>query len=340
MTRTPQPLRVDVAVIVVTHNSREQVPDLVAAVRAGASASAMRLVFVDSGSTDDTVDEVARVAPQADVLALDGNRGYAAGINAGVAHVRASGGSIFYLLANPDMFPDPGAIDTLVAALERPGVGVACPRLRGQDGRRQDSLRAAPTIATTWAEALIGGPLAARLRLPSEAIRGEGRYAVEGAVGWATGGLVAVSEACARDVGPWTENLFLYEEEVDFCVRAAERGWVTWYVPEADAVRSVDDSELAPWRQALMRRNRVRRVSTRSRATGVAVASGLALGDALRSVLGRPEARAGLWAVLHRATPEQVMRRYAPWVEAPVVAQPGTPPSVGHLRHAGWRAPA
>jgi GT2 family glycosyltransferase len=149
-------------------------------------------------------------------------------------------------------------------------------------------------------------------------------------VAWATGGLLAVSEACSHQVGPWAEHLFLYEEEVDFCLRASERGWATWYVPEATAVRRVDASELAPWRQGLMRRNRVRRVSAHSSAAGAGVACGLVVGDALRALAGRPEARAGLWSVTHRAAPEAVVRRYLPGA-APVVAAPGSAPSRGQV---------
>lgn len=334
-----RPGAVDVAVIVVTHGSAALLPGLFASLRAGVVDRSSRVVVVDSGSADATLALAGELAPEADVLTLDGNRGYAAGINAGVAHVRSTGGAGAYLLANPDTRPDPGSVDLLVDALDQQGVGVACPRLRDQHGARQDSLRTMPSIATAWTESVLGGRLAARLGLRTEVVYDERVYTRTGPVAWATGGLLAVKEACSRDVGPWVEHLFLYEEEVDFCLRARERGWATWYVPGAGAVRQVDASELAPWRQGLMRRNRVRRERADSRSRGAAVAVALALGDALRALAGRREARAGLWSVVHHATPEDVLRRYLPGAD-PVVSEPGSPPSRGRVVQWAQREPA
>jgi hypothetical protein len=142
-----------------------------------------------------------------------------------------------------------------------------------------------------------------------------------------------MSEECSRDVGPWPEHLFMYEEEVDFSLRATSHGWLTWYEPQAGAVRMVEDTELAPWRQGLMRRNRVRRTAQVSRVRALGVATGLVVGDLLRAVAGRPEARAGLWSVLHRATPEEVMARYAPG-STPSVASVGVQSSATVVRSA------
>jgi GT2 family glycosyltransferase len=328
-----------VAVIVVTHGSAALLPELFTSLRAGVVDRSSRVVVVDSGSTDATLALAGELAPEADVLTLDGNRGYAAGINAGVAHVRSTGGAGAYLLANPDTRPDPGSIDALVDALEQHGVGVACPLLRDQHGARQDSLRRMPSVATAWSESVLGGRLAARLGLPTEVVYDRRAYTRPGPVAWATGGLLAVKEDCSRDVGSWAEHLFLYEEEVDFCLRARARGWATWFVPGAGAVRHVDASELAPWRQGLMRRNRVRREGEGSRARGAAIAGALALGDAVRALAGRREARAGLWSVTHRATPEDVLRRYLPGAD-PVVSDLGSPPSRGRVVRWAQREPA
>lgn len=326
---------VDVAVVVVTHDSAALLPELVASMRTAATRLSTRLVVVDSGSRDETVATACATAPDADVVSLSDNRGYAAGINAGIEHVRSTGGAAAYLLINPDTRPDPGAVDTLAATLRRPGVGIACPALRDQAGRRQPSLRRVPTVASTWCEAILGGPVADRLGLPAEVVTDEEAYAVAGPTGWATGGFLLVGDACSRDVGPWAEDLFLYEEEVDFCLRAADAGWSTWFTPAATAVRCVAQTDEAPWRLALIHRNRVRRMTAAHRWWGLTVAAGLVVGDTLRSFMGRADARAGLWAVLHRASAAQVMARYVPGASPPVV----TPRVASEARvvQARWR---
>jgi N-acetylglucosaminyl-diphospho-decaprenol L-rhamnosyltransferase len=304
------PAPADVAIVVVTHDSGRLVAEFLTGLPP--VNLVCRVVVVDSGSRDDTVARACEAAPHADVLTLGSNLGYGAGINAGIAHVRATGGAAAYIVANPDTVPDRNAVERLVAALRQPGAGLAAPLLRGQDGTRQDSLRNSPTVMTTWSEALFGGPLAARLGLPVEVVTDPDAYAAGRGAAWATGGFLAVSEECSRALAPWPEHYFLYEEEVDFCLAAARAGWALRFVPDAEVVRRVDDTDTAPWRQALMRRNRVRRVAEASRVAAAATAAGLVVGDALRALAGRPEARAGVWAVLHRATPVEVMQRYEP----------------------------
>lgn len=305
-----------IAVVCVLYRSGAQIPALMRSL--DASASTMRRILVDEGSPDDTLEVAAREAPEGDVLTLGANRGFSAGINAAVRHLRANGGVDVVVVLNPDVRPDPGSIDVLARALERSGTGVACPRLRNPDGTLQLSLRRAPRASSTWAEALLGGPRAARWRLPTETIRDEREYAVSRDVDWATGGFVALSWDCLTAVGPWREEFFMYGEEVDFAARARRAGFTVRYVPEAGGVRDPGPDEHAPWRDALMAVNRIALARDESRATAALSWAGLVVGAALRASAGRRSARATLWALLSGVGPGGVMRRLRPDAEAEV----------------------
>ncbi len=50
-------------------------------------------------------------------------------------------------------------------------------------------------------------------------------------VDWALGAVLAVARECHEDVGGWDDSFFLYSEETDFCLRRADRGWSTQFVP-------------------------------------------------------------------------------------------------------------
>lgn len=294
-----------IALICVTHDSADHVPGFAAAV--DRCTGAVRVVYVDSGSSDDTLRVAAEVSPDADICRLPANRGFAAGFNAGVEHVRASGGADVYVIANVDVRPDENCLSVLAAGLSVPGVGITCPTLRDEDGRRQDSLRNEPSAGATWALAVLGGARAERLGLPVEVIGRPSAYESQHDVGWATGGLLAISEACLRTTGAWSEHMFMYEEEVDFCLRAAAAGFSTRFIPEAGAVRETGHDRPSPWRVALIRGNRVARLTGVTRAS---VRCALLLTDMRR--MHRKDARAGLWALLTGATPQGVMARYLP----------------------------
>lgn len=299
------------ALICVTHRSSalliEFAPRALVAVRACGGL----IVVVDSGSCDDTPQRAHELMPTAEVLELDGNRGFSAGINAGIDHVRALGGADAYVVANPDVLLEPL---TLVRLLQAPRArpAIAVPQLSDR-GTVLPSLRRVPSIGTTWADALLGGPMAAKLGLPTELIRDPSRYSVDGPVGWATGGLILIDASCADAVGPWDESYFMYDEEVDYSLRAADLGYPVWYVHEAHATHLGGADRAAPWADALTKRNRVRTLARRRGSFFAAIAAaGLIIGSAMRAAAGRPAARAGLWALVTSASPAEIRARYGP----------------------------
>ena len=132
-----------VTVAVVTWNSADVLPGLVASLPVGAGDVPYRLVVVDNDSSDDTVAVAQRLCPDATVVQTGRNAGYAAGVNAAVA---ATPDAPAVLVLNPDVRLEPGCLPTLVAALDRPGTGIAVPRLVDGDGELIHSMRRHPTL--------------------------------------------------------------------------------------------------------------------------------------------------------------------------------------------------
>lgn len=316
----------DVAIICVTHNSQDVIEDFANSIPPAAANRIYRVCIVDSGSSDGTPESCTRLLPRANLWELDGNRGFAAGINLALRRLGGSGDPPrAVVVANPDVRFRAGSIAALLERLDaNEQVGVAVPRLVDEHGLIQLSLRNRPSVAAAWSEAIVGGPLAHRLGLPTEVIRESAMYENEVDVGWALGGLMAISWTCITEVGYWDESYFLYEEEVDFCERVHNCEFKVRYCPQATATRVVGDGGTAPWIQALMRVNRLSHMRRR-RAVRAALAMGAALlvGDLLRSLLGRTESRAGAWALLSGAGVRDVLRRYRPTAEVILSDQRG-----------------
>lgn len=301
------------ALICVLHDSADLLPELASSVQRQLDEDAWTVVLVDSGSRDGSAEAARRLLPASAVVELGANHGYAAGINAGIRHVVQGGGADAYVVMNPDVKPRDDCLDRLVGSLGSAGAGLAAPRLLDEHGRLLPSLRRVPTFPRALADGLLGGPLAHRLRLPTEVIRSAESYQHAHALsGWATGGLLAFSSHVLAHVGYWDESYFLYEEEVDFCLRALDRGIPLRYEPGAEAVRHIGEQPVTPWAEALMRTNRVRHVQRRS---GLARAAGhyvvLLLATGLRALRGRANARAAAASLLTMRSPESIMKRYA-----------------------------
>lgn len=304
--------------ICVLHDSRSLLPALAACLGRELESDEWQVVLVDSGSSDGGLTAAAELLPSSCAVALDGNRGFAAGINAGVRHGQERAAALGrpvagFVVMNPDVTPRAGCLDAMVDALDPGrGVGITAPRLVDETGALLPSLRPAPTVRGALADGLLGGVLAARLRLPTEVLRAPRSYAQRhDSAAWATGGLLAFSPQTFDEAGPWNEDYFLYEEEVEFCLRARDRGLRLLYLPEAEAVRCIGAAPVTPWAEALMRTNRIRHVHRRS---GWAVSAAywavtlLALG--LRSLRGRSNARAARRSVARMQSPQEIMREH------------------------------
>jgi GT2 family glycosyltransferase len=95
--------------------------------------TSFELVLVDNASPDDTLDLFEAWRPRATIVALDHNRDFSGGCNAGAA---ASAGEVLIFLNNDTLVP-PGALEPLVEQVREEGVSAAGPRLLYPDGSIQ-----------------------------------------------------------------------------------------------------------------------------------------------------------------------------------------------------------
>jgi GT2 family glycosyltransferase len=269
-----------ISVVVVTYNSARHVTGFVDALRRSAAGGPVRLVVVDNASTDRTVALVRAAAPDALVVELPRNAGYAAGINAGVAAVAGEGP---VLVCNPDVRLRPGCAERLAAALTG-RTGITAPKLVDEQGRLNYSLRRDATVRRALGEAVLGGTRARNFRDWGQIVGDEREYASSHAVDYAAGAVLMLSGECIADVGPWDESLLLYNQESDYCLRAREAGFEVQYVPDAVALHEGGDMHSSPALWSLQMRNKVRLFGRRHGALHTAAYRGaLTLYELVRS---------------------------------------------------------
>ena len=179
---TDQPGYVDCAVIIVTYNSARDIAALLDSVLAAAAGLTLRVIVVDNGSADDTVEQ-AREHPGVICVETGANLGYAGGINVGRRYAGPCGA---LGILNPDLVLEPSALHEMFAALDDPAVGMAVPMILGFDGCREASLRREPTLASEIGDALFGSHFKRRPAWTSDVVRDEREYGYRHAVDWAS----------------------------------------------------------------------------------------------------------------------------------------------------------
>ncbi|MGP3936040.1 glycosyltransferase family 2 protein [Nonomuraea sp. KM88] len=283
------------AAVIVSYNSAEVLKDCLSSLPRDLAG----VVVADNASRDESV----RVAEAAGcrIVQLGRNAGYAAAINAAVATLDL-GAIDAVLVLNPDCRLAPGSLPVLARALDRPGCGIAVPKLVNSDGSLQPSLRRAPTVTRALAQAVLGGTLAGRSSRLGELVTAPAAYERPCPAAWATGAAMLVATPLVRAAGPWEESFLLYSEETEYALRAADLGWSLWYEPEAVFEHIGGESDTSPMLAALIAVNRVRLFRNRNGPVrGAAYFAAVLLGEAVRALRGQRTARAALVALVRPA---------------------------------------
>lgn len=280
-----------VAICVVTYNSAPLIADLVSSCERGAAGVTWSLVFADNASSDDTMSEIERAAPDATVVNNGGNLGYAAGVNAAV---HAAGPRDAYLVVNADVRLDPGCVLALFETLT-PAIGIVVPRLTDATGALILSLRRTPTVLRAWGDALFGAERAGRFSRLGEIVTDPEAYGNEHVTDWAEGSTQLISAECWQACGEWDESYFLYSEETEYDLRIRDFGKVTWYQPRATAQHLEGGSAENPRQWSLLIANRVKLFTARhGNIPTVAFWCATVVREASRALLGKRTSRAAL----------------------------------------------
>jgi N-acetylglucosaminyl-diphospho-decaprenol L-rhamnosyltransferase len=297
-TRHPTP---DLTLVTVTHNSEHVLPALLRS--ASQHLPRARVLVVDSGSSDGSA-ELARAAG-ATVIELGENVGFGRASNAGVAAVEEP----VTVLVNPDVELLDGSLATLAASVRDDQL--LAPLVLSPDGSRQDTAQAEPGGAAALAIALV----------PPAAMPGRIRHAAcpwtydhPRHVGWVVGCCIVGRTHTLRGLGPFDERTFMYGEDLDLGLRAADAGIETWFRPDARVLHHAAHSSQAAFGgepfDLLARRRRAvieeRRGRGRARVDHLLQALTFADRIALKMLARKPTARerAQLRALGRAADPE------------------------------------
>jgi GT2 family glycosyltransferase len=196
------------------------------------------VIVVDNGDGGPEIAEAQHLS-FVRVLSAAKNLGFAGGCNLGARH--ATGTALVFL--NPDTVVAPGAIEALVARLDDPAVGITTARLRLLD--RPELLNSAGNVLHVTGLAWAG-----RYGEPAEQVTREEEVA------FPTGAAMAVSSRVFWELGGFTEELFMYQEDLELAWRARLRGLRIVLVPNADVYHEYDYGR-NPTKHYLLERNRL-----------------------------------------------------------------------------------
>ena len=215
----------DLTVVLVTWNALEVTAAALDSIREQARGIIYEVFVIDNGSTkDSTVTELPARFPWVTFIANGANLGFTKANNQGIRPSRGR----YVLLLNNDTVQTENALGDAVRYMDaHPDVGALGIMHRNNDAGRtfQPSFFAFPT-AFGAARGLVG---LRRGHPPAPAV-------VDQDVDWVCGSFLMMRRECLDQVGALDERFFIYEEDVDWCLRARRAGWKVRFWPGVSMV--------------------------------------------------------------------------------------------------------
>jgi GT2 family glycosyltransferase len=224
-----------ISVVIVAFHSGERLSRCLAALTPG---EGLEVIVVNNGGRAPEI-EAAEEYDFVRVLKPAANLGFAAGANLGAR--QASGEVLIFL--NPDAVAEADALGELARTLRDHAIGIAMPRLRLLD--RPELMNSAGNELHVTGLAWAGG-----FGRPAE------EYRVLRDITYASGAAMAVRAELFWELGGFTEEFFMYQEDLELSWRARLLGLRIVLVPAADVYHEYEFGR-NPDKQYLLERNRL-----------------------------------------------------------------------------------
>lgn len=215
-----------IGVVVVSHNSAEDLP---ACLEALVAADGVGAVVVVDNRSEDGSRELVRSAgdPRIRLVEAPVNDGFAGGCNRGFGELATDFDFLAFL--NPDVVVEKDCLRRCVEVLgESQNLASVAPRLMRTDGRTVDSVGQVLKSANLEVrDCGFGAEPTPELMQPRNVLSACGALAV-----FRTEALAAVAD----DFGPWAQHFFCFWEDLEIGWRLANRGYRIKTCPDAVAI--------------------------------------------------------------------------------------------------------
>jgi hypothetical protein len=211
------------SIIIPTLNSRDTLLRCLEAVFS--SQIECQVFVIDNGCRDGTSDAVRDRFPRVSLIRNETNQGFARAVNQGLQKSQGR----YLCILNDDAVLEPDTLSRLGRFLEeRADAGIVGPQLVHADGSLQNSIDNIPGLADQFLNKSLLRALAPG-RYPSKRQVYEQPVAVESIIG----ACMVLKRDVLQKLGGLDERYFVFLEETDFCLRARQAGFTTYFYPAA-----------------------------------------------------------------------------------------------------------
>lgn len=223
----------DISVVIVGWNAKHYLELCLQSLKETPPRRSMEIIVVDNASADGSAEMIEARFPQVKLISSLENVGFSRGNNLGIRQCQGR----YIALVNPDVIVFPGCLDALADFLDQnPTVADVGPRVLNPDMTLQSTCRRFPTL---WNNFCSAAGLTTAFK-NSKFFAGEHMFYFPHdrvlTVDVLVGCFSMIRREAFEEIGLLDENLFMYGDDVDWCLRARKAGWQVVFFPGAQAI--------------------------------------------------------------------------------------------------------
>ncbi|MBA7636301.1 N-acetylglucosaminyl-diphospho-decaprenol L-rhamnosyltransferase [subsurface metagenome] len=223
----------DVSIIIVNWNTRDIIRDCLKSVYEQTKGISFEVIVIDNASSDGSVEMVKSEFYQVVLIENKQNRGFAAGVNQGIAVAKGR----YALVLNSDTIVCDNAIEKTVQYADKHAEAavVGCQVWENSDTIQMTCFRF-PSVLNLFLHTFALNKI----------FKNNHFFGREWMLWWprdserevevVSGSFMLVRRNAIDDVGLMDESYFLYYEETDWCYRFAKGGWKILFWPRAKII--------------------------------------------------------------------------------------------------------
>lgn len=222
---------IDVAIIIVTYNTKDLTLRCLGSIYQNLPKVSFKVTVVDNASSDRTTQAIKKQFPQVKIINSEYNSGFARGNNLALQSIQSK----YYLLLNSDTEVLPDSIDQLVSFMEKNDFGIGSCDLLDKNGDFQPNAGDLPTFWPVffWLTGLDDLLFFFKGKLPSYHRQDLSYYNKDKTVGWVSGSVMIIKNEVIKKVGLFDQGIFMYGEDVDYCLRTKSAGFKIGWTNQA-----------------------------------------------------------------------------------------------------------
>lgn len=220
-----------ISVITVNYKTADYLERMLTSLFLYHSKDAVEVMVIENASGDD-LSKLKTTFPSVRFLESDRNLGFAGGCNLGLPYATGA----FIVLVNPDILFTQPALYSIQKAMEAdPKIGIGGISLKNLDGTQQACVWNFPRPVDQLCVLLKLHHLFPRLPAMNRWRQEQFDYSKDADVEQVMGAFFCIRREVIEKIGPLDDGFFIWYEEVDYCRRAVNAGFLVHYFADISA---------------------------------------------------------------------------------------------------------